>query len=441
MSSQNVLFLELNEVNFEFIESYAAQGHLPNFKAFIDRYGFAETVSEKRYEELEPWIQWVTAHTGMTLSEHGIFRLGDIVNVDLEQTWERLAARGLTVGAISPLNAKCRDIAWDFFIPDPWTHTGIVANPHVKRLYCAISQVVNDNAQAKITPGSLVNLIFGGISAASTKNYLIYLNYIMQSRAKPWMKAIFLDQLLADLYIKSVSQHQTNFSTLFLNAGAHIQHHYMFSSAAYVGDMRNPEWYIAPGHDPLLDVYSAYDRILGRIITHFPTSRIMLATGLHQDPHPEVTYYWRIKDHAQFLRKIGVEFLDVFPRMSRDFHIAFATEVDAANAETYLNSAVADDGLALFEVDNQGTNLFVMLTYPSDVKLVSSYRLGNRTFTALADDVAFVAIKNGQHNGIGYFADNQATPRLNGTRFELAELPSRIMEAFGIGARARLEAA
>ena len=60
------------------------------------------------YEHLEPWIQWVTAHTGLDFAEHGVFRLGDIVARDLPQIWEQLEEKGLRVGAICPMNAKHR---------------------------------------------------------------------------------------------------------------------------------------------------------------------------------------------------------------------------------------------------------------------------------------------------------------------------------------------
>lgn len=55
--------------------------------------GCVLTESEKEYQHLEPWIQWVTAHIGMTFAEHGVFRLGDIVNRDIPQIWEQLEQR------------------------------------------------------------------------------------------------------------------------------------------------------------------------------------------------------------------------------------------------------------------------------------------------------------------------------------------------------------
>jgi hypothetical protein len=427
-----LLFLELNEVNFEYLEGYIARGFLPNFKTFLGQYGYAETTSEKHYEQLEPWIQWVTAHTGLTLAEHGIFRLGDITGSDIEQIWEKLAARGLSVGAISPMNAKCRLDSADFFVPDPWTSTDLVADPVVKRLYGAIAQAVNDNAQSRVTSQSLLNLAVGGLLSAAPSNYGQYLQYVAKAKSHPWKRAIFLDQLLADLFVKSVRTHQTNFATLFLNAAAHIQHHYLFSSAVYDGAMRNPDWYVDPAQDPLLDVYTAYDRILGRIRTRFPSARIMLATGLHQDPHPNVTYYWRIRDHAAFLKKIDVQYKSVEPRMSRDFLLTCETVEAAVAAEVRLNAAYADDGSRLFEVDNRGNDLFVMLIYPSDINKTTCFSINDQKFMQFVDDVAFVAIKNGEHNGIGYFSDSNAPNRLAGTRFPLVEMPARIFDAFGL---------
>jgi len=57
---------------------YIENGKLPNWKKFIDKHGLFVTTSEKKYEELEPWIQWPTVRTGLTYQEHEIFRLGDV---------------------------------------------------------------------------------------------------------------------------------------------------------------------------------------------------------------------------------------------------------------------------------------------------------------------------------------------------------------------------
>lgn len=427
------ILLELNEVNFEAVEKYAASGELPNFAELINKHGICETTSEKSYEELEPWIQWVSAHTGLTLSEHGIFRLGDIVNHDIPQIWEHLESKGLSVGAISPMNAKNRTKNAAYFVPDPWTPADLTAKPILKRLYDAVAQAVNDNADARITVKSLINLLVGAAVYARPKNYGRYLGFAARAKSKIWSKALFLDLLLTDVFIKETRRTKPDFCSLFLNAGAHIQHHYMFSSPAYSGPFKNPPWYLADGVDPVLEVYKLYDEIIAQIRAHFPAARLMLATGLHQDPHDSVTYYWRLKNHAEFLNKIGIKYKSVEPRMSRDFVVFCADNDEAAKAENVLKSAVSEDGAPLFEVDNRGQDLFVMLTWPHDISDDFSYRIGNQQYTGFKSDVAFVAIKNGQHNGIGYFLDTGEF-QADGTKrsFPITQIPEHICKSFDL---------
>lgn len=427
-----LILLELNEINFEHLRVYAARGELPHISQLINEHGVVETISESRYEELEPWIQWVTAHTGLTLTEHGIFRLGDISHTEILQIWEALEEQGLSVGAISPMNAKnrCRHAA--FFVPDPWTSTKLTARPLLRKLYRAIAQAVNDNAQSRLAARSLVWLLLGAAIYARPVNYAEYVKIAWAARTKPWFKAMLLDLLLADVFIRETVRKKPDFTSLFVNAGAHIQHHYMFNSVAYRGSLKNPKWYAPTRMDPIADVYRLYDRIVGQVQTAFPEARLMVATGLHQDPHSEVTYYWRLRDHKAFLEKHDVPFVRVEPRMSRDFLIVCKNASDAKSAERILGTAKGEMGIPLFEVDNRGSDLFVMLTYPHEIGEEFVYMMGNEEFGGLREDVAFVAIKNGQHNGIGYFVDSGTVPGELPEQFPLTEMPSRISEALEV---------
>jgi hypothetical protein len=433
--------LELNEVNFNYLNHYMARGDLPAFSAFLGQYGYVETISEKNYDELEPWIQWVTAHTGKSFAEHGVFRLGDIVNHDLLQIWEQVEASGLSVGAISPMNAKCRLRQPAFFIPDPWTQTDIVAPPRIRRLFAAVARSVNNNAAKKLGIRTLLDLLVGFVGIAHISNLPKFMKLVLSSHRQPWAKALFLDLLLADIFCQLVQRTRPAFATLFINAAAHIQHHYMFSSSAYQGPQANPDWYLPRGTDPVREVYRLYDHILADIQRRFPEARLMLATGLHQDPHTELTYYWRLRTHDSFLRRIGLEFEQVEPRMSRDFLVVCADSDKAAAAARRLEGAQAMDGTPLFEVDNRGTDLFVMLTYPHDIGKEMRFRIGNDYFDGLYADVAFVAIKNGQHNGVGYFADSGRRLSDSGVQIELKSLPERILHALDIPVRSMHETA
>lgn len=429
MTEKQLIFLELNEVNFEFIEYYVSQRKLNNFKHLIEKHGYAETSSENDYDHLEPWIQWVTAHTGLSFAEHQVYRLGDIINHDIPQIWERLEKLGFKVGAVSPMNAKFRLKDPAFFVPDPWTQTEVHADEADQRFFAAISKAVNENASGRMDFKSFKDFALGALRNAAIASYPTYLRLLRSARSKAWYRALFLDQLLTDMFIRLMDRDKPQFASLFLNAAAHIQHHYMFNSRALADAPVNPSWYLAPSDDPVFDVYELYDQIIGRVIRKFPEARVMLATGLHQVPHHTTTFYWRLKDHESFMRQIGVDFSSIEPRMSRDFLVTCRDAASAAVAQAQLENAHADDGSRLFSVDNRGCDLFVMLIYAKDIDPELGMVSGNHRVSRLRDYVNFVAIKNGEHDGTGYFLDNGLSRAAHPSAFPLTEMPDRIVGA------------
>jgi hypothetical protein len=399
------ILLGLNELNFKFVEKYIQQGHLPHFKKLFEKYGYIETSSESEYQLLEPWIQWVTIHTGKTYAEHQVFRLGDIVeHPHLTQLFENIEQAGFTVGAVSPFNAANRLKNPVFFIADPWTKTASAGSTLLKKLGQAVSQIVNDNAQSRITLSSITVLLAGLIRYTPIRDYFWTFKTLLKIRTQVATKAIILDKLLSDIYFAEFKKKRPDFSLLFLNSGAHLQHHYLFNSSVYQGTLDNPEWYCPSNQDPILAIYKLYDDILGRI-SQLPQVRLILATGLSQQAHTELTFYWRLKKHADFLNLIEIkDFIAVHPRMSRDFLIEFADLNAATIAEEKLLACSIND-TPVFTVDNRGSSLFVELIYADEIKPGIPLSASNSTITSFYDFVAFVALKNGEHNATGYYLD------------------------------------
>jgi hypothetical protein len=408
MQNRTIL-LGLNELNFDYIKFYIGKGLLPNFKKIFEIQKPIETFSEQEYKLLEPWVQWVTIHTGKTFEEHKIFRLGDIVNhPELSQLFEELEDNGLTVGAVSPFNAENRLNNPVFFIPDPWTKTNPSGNWVVKALYQAVHQSVNDNAKSKLNLKTILSLSLGLLLYVPLFRWSHYMKTVFNVK-KPGAKALILDSLLADVHLSLWKKNKPDFSNLFLNSGAHIQHHYLFNSKAYNGNIKNPEWYCPKDYDPLIHILSEYDKQIGKLLK-LKNVKILVATGLHQQPHKHLTFYWRLKEHVKFAKKIKIEnFTEILPRMSRDFLVKFKNEKDALKAEKLLNELHdSKDNIKIFEVDNRGTSLFVELVYPNDIDEFDSIysketKLKLENFKSY---LAFVAIKNGEHNGIGYLTSN-----------------------------------
>src|SRR5207237_8114234 len=101
----------------------------------------------------------------------------------------------------------------------------------------------------------------------------------------------------------------------------------------YRGPNRNPPWYLPENVDPVLAIYQLYDEIVARSLALPGAPRVMIATGLHQDPVEEPVFYWRLREHAHFLRSIGCGFEAVEPRLSRDFAVSCADEGPASRTE------------------------------------------------------------------------------------------------------------
>jgi hypothetical protein len=118
--------------------------------------------------------------------------------------------------------------------------------------------------------------------------------------------------------------------------------------------------------------------------------------------------------------------------MSRDFLVRFASEADASEGERILLSAKASDGQNLFFVENRGSEIFSMLVYPNAIEPGFTISANGVQYQSFEKDVAFVAIKNGQHNGIGYFVDTGWNERSIGQRFPLKDTFRIISEVFSV---------
>jgi hypothetical protein len=433
---KHLILIELNEINFDVVEKYVAAdpARFPALKNLLSSPRI-RTSSENQYEELEPWIQWASVHTGKTYAEHAIFRLGDIVGSGVPQIFEQLEQAGYTVGAVSAMNAENRLKQPAYFIPDPWTKTPADSSWWSQSMAQAISQAVNDNAQARITTKSALQMVVGLLRFARVRNYQYYLSLVLASRRKPWLKALVLDLLLHDLHWNMFNAKRPNFSTLFLNAGAHIQHHYFFNAEPLRLDSpnKNPAWYVLANEDPLADMLRLYDMVVGEYFSRKDTD-VILATGLSQKPYDRVKFYYRLKTHADFLSRLGISFNSVLPRMTRDFLIEFENAQQAQAAQIVLASVcVVGDGTPLFgEIDNRGSSLFVTLTYPKEITAETKYQVGDLKLP-LSSEVSFVAIKNGMHQeeGFAFFTPGAATYAPT-DKSHVAQLGVNIKNYFGL---------
>ena len=117
------LLIELNEFNEELLSEGANKLKLRNIKKLLSMQS-SETNSAdfEEHHGLDPWVQWVSIHTGEPSSVHKIKHLGDITNLNNTQIWEELGDYGFSSGIWGAMNASLNNTKGSyFFLPDPWT--------------------------------------------------------------------------------------------------------------------------------------------------------------------------------------------------------------------------------------------------------------------------------------------------------------------------------
>jgi hypothetical protein len=148
-----------------------------------------------------------------------------------------------------------------------------------------------------------------------------------------------------------------------------------------------------------------YDQIIGDYLRLSKNeTQLFISTGLRQVPYNITKFYYRLKNHSLFLNSIGIKFLKILPRMTRDFEIIFDNNINLKNAIKILkNIKSKKDNLNIFgEIEERDKSLFVILTYPHEVKKNDYIVVDNKRELNFFEETIFVAIKNGMHDTKGY---------------------------------------
>ena len=398
--NKKLIFLELNEINFDLIKLYSKNYNFKVFnKEFLDN--LKTTKSEKKYEIIEPWIQWVSIHTGLDAKEHNVFRLGDIKNTTFKQIFEEVESLGFKVGAVCPMNAKNSLKNSKYFLPDPWTQNQNPKNFFHNKIYKSLSEAVNNNSGSRLSLNSLFTILFSFIYFVRLNKYLNLLSLFLKSFKNKWYKALIFDFLLNEIHINFIKKYNKDFSTIFFNAGAHIQHHYLHNSKIIEMSKKNPHWYVDKNVDPIFIAYKFYDDLIYEYMCMEKYS-ILIATGLTQIPHKESTFYYRLSNHKEFLDILGIEFNRVETRMSRDFVVFFDNLESSKVCEEKLKSINILNKKKIFQVDNRGLSIFISLVIDEEILIDTMIEIGGNKNIKFKKYVNFVAIKNGKHSPKGF---------------------------------------
>lgn len=432
---KKLVLIQLNELNFDLVKQYFKSNKLDNLKK-INK-DIIQTSSETEYDLLEPWIQWYSIYTGLKAKQHKVFRLGDVEkhNVNHKQIFEEVENKGFSIGCVAPMNAKNKLKSPKYFISDPWTKTKDSGDFFIKLASRTISEFVNNNSSSIISKKSYFHLILIFFKFVRINKYFLFLNYFFNSITKTWFKSIILDCLIHEIHINLLLKKKPDFSTVFFNAGAHIQHHYLFNSMCYKKkNERNPSWYLEKKSDPIKDIAIAYNLLLEDYFYLLKKKKyeLIICTALSQSSNLNKEFYYRLNNHLEFLKNIGVNCKKVSTRMSRDFLVEFKNKKELNDGCKIISNLRLNNKIFFKVFEKKRNTIFVSLIYSSEILANDNLKFKDKKIY-LKKNVSFVAIKNGKHSSKGYLYHSRLVLRNNKTmlkRFNIIKIFDLITNYF-----------
>lgn len=401
--NKKLLIIQANEINFDLVKLYSEKFNLSNFKHILKNYNYIETSSENDYENLEPWIQWVSFYTGKSYQEHKVFFLNELkddVDTIFKKFDEKFNARQCLMFPMNLKNNLKNDK--NIFIPDPWTDTIIQCDKDLVKFYNIIKKIILNNKNINLKISEVFYLTYFIFFNSSSQFKIFFLKNIFNLLKKNYFKPILFDNLIADLFYQKIISDNYDVSSIFLNAGAHIQHHYMFNSC-FVKNKINPNWYLDEKFDPVKDYLVEYDKILGKFL-NLNNYNILITTGLSQSLIDKPIFYYNLKNPKSFFSKINIYPKNIIKRMSRDYTLEFNdTNIMNDSLKILNNLKINESNIFLSKIE--GKKIFLELIYSGEIDNDTQI-VFNNVKIKIKDDFIFLAIKNTIHNQKGYCYTN-----------------------------------
>jgi hypothetical protein len=371
MSPTPLILLEFNELSPSLMEQFIRDGHLPNFARLRAESDTYVTDAGEDPPRLNPWIQWVTLHSGKSFGEHGVFHLGDAPNRSIPMIWDDVCAAGHSAWICGSMNISVQPGFRGGILPDPWDAKTPAQPSELERYARFVRAYVFGHTGSK-RPATLgTTADFGLFMVRNGLRLSTVVRIAGQFAAERfadvgWKRASILDLLQFDLFRSFYQRHRPLLSTIFSNSTAHYQH-------AFWRNMQPELFTIKPSDEEQKERatairfgYQAMDRLVGEALKLAGnTATVAFATALSQqaclawEKEGGKTFY-KPRDHRALLVFVGLDPAScrVEPVMSEQFHLRFDTHAAATAAKALLDDVSLDNGRAVFTSRQEGASVF-----------------------------------------------------------------------------------
>jgi Type I phosphodiesterase / nucleotide pyrophosphatase len=342
-----VLLLEFNEINWRVIDTLIAQrgeSFLPNFGRLRKSGAWMTQSAIERTPLLDPWITWVTLHTGVPPEVHGASVLEQSSDtIKAKRTWQYASDAGLSVGIFGSISAYPPVPVKGFMVPGPFAPGNETYPPELMPVQALNRGYTQVHAGAQKAPGlgdnlkTAASLIQLGLKPSTLFKIA---GQLVKERTQPetrWKRVCLQPALNFDIFKAQYLARRPDFATWHSNHAAHFMHHHWrdwddsdFPVKSSAEDRRKYGEAVPYG-------YQLCDELLGKAMEMIDDDTVlMLASSMGQQPYiserySEGKYVVRIKDIDTLLDLMGRDGItDVVPTMVPQWNL---TIPDAARRD------------------------------------------------------------------------------------------------------------
>lgn len=354
--ANKVLLLELNEINWRVVDRLIEQrgpGFLPNFEKLRAEGAWAVQSAVERPPLLDPWITWVTLHTGVSPKVHGASVLEQSSDsITAPRTWQYVAEAGRKVGVFGSISSYPPPPLNGFVVPGPFapgneTHPPRLAPVQaVNRRY---TQVHNKTTRAPTlaeNAGTAASLVRMGLGLGTMAHVAAQLVRERIQSGQRWRRVCLQPRLNFDIFAALYRQERPDYATWHSNHAAHFMHHYWRAWDDAVFPVKSSAKERKEYGEAVPQGYRLCDALIGRAMRLLDAQTVLVvASSMGQQPYLSDVYragkvIVRVRDIEALLRVVGREGIsDVVPTMVPQWNLRIQDPVRRQAVKTAFETA------------------------------------------------------------------------------------------------------
>jgi len=360
MIEKKLLFIEINEADFNFFLKGARKYNFSEITNFFKKKKKFHTFTHDKEEgyNLDPWVQWVSVHTGKNSKVHKILRLGQTLNKKIKQTWDILAKKRISSFVFGAFNASYRKNKFiKIFLPDPWSFNEF-PYPKILNKIHELPSYYSQNYPKIETKIILVKgikflsfIIFQKrILFFFLKNIFQLIKIIFYSKFRSFILYFLLDLIYLFILNNKLKKNDVNFAIVTLNSFAHYQHNHW--------DEKKYEFIYFWFLNEIIKIFN---------IISINFNETLVYNGFNQYKIKPI-YTLRPKKPDEFIKKIGIKFKSVRQNMTTGATIFFNNQKEKMNAIKIMREFNIFS-YPIFNIEDYKKNLKIFYKFAIETKI------------------------------------------------------------------------